>query len=157
MKSNETSIAVISTHAEEAAELEIDVEEIVMDMDIPSPPSYFNRYSKKFYNTMASILVDNKKMKEQDYPAFITLCMSWGIYEEMARKIQTEGMHTVDAKGNIVENAYYMTMRHASADLKNGYYQFGISPYYATKIKQEMVHTARKANSGIRHLFQNNA
>jgi len=111
--------------------------------NVPNPPRYLSRYSRKLWRSLSGYLVDNKLLAAPHLPLLEALCEAYGLYRESQEAIYT---HMVDGKRvrrtllEYLEDksshqlSAYRIMKSVFQDFRLLLIEFGLTPVAAGKL-----------------------
>lgn len=115
-------------------------------VDVPKPPTHFNRWSKKLWKTLVPKLMDTHLLTDVDLPTLEIACMQYGIYCELWEEIRrfitdrTTGRRRRQTiaeylRGRNSQTAMeYTAMKQAFTTWKSYMAEFGLSPASRNRI-----------------------
>ena len=115
-------------------------------LDIPKPPSFLNKYSKKLWKSLAAELVDKKVLTVVDIAALEVCCDLYGQYREAREAVYKIIINPVTGKKRRQTFAEYMNGKNSQtmpeytamtktyASFKSYLSEFGLTPASRNKI-----------------------
>jgi P27 family predicted phage terminase small subunit len=106
------------------------------------PPTYFNKYAKKFYMDYGKVLIDLGVMKQTDTFSFEALASQVGIYLEALYDIKENGMYQTGTN----KNGSTYRMQNPSINISNSAYKniqvalskLGLTPADRSRVVMEL-------------------